>query len=54
MRKTGARLLSLPRKFDPEFKLEGVDCSRMKMVYVGLDNLGKCSKISNTKKERTT
>ena len=41
VKRTGAQLLRLPGKYDPEFKLEGIDCSRVKLLYVGLDNLSK-------------
>ena len=41
VKKTGVQLVSLPGKFDPEFKLEGIDCSRVKFHHVGMDNLGK-------------
>ena len=40
VKKTGVGFIKLPRKFDPDFKLEGIDCSKMKLMYVGLDNLG--------------
>ena len=40
VKKTGARIVTIPKKFDPDYKLEGIDCSNMRLHYVGLDNLG--------------
>ena len=40
VKQKGAKLISVPNKFDSSFKVEGIDCSEMTLVYVGLDNLG--------------